>query len=121
MSDVIASYNGDIDCFAGDALLVVFSSEEPTSEDQLQPKPPSGLENGGSWDGNILGEATQQALRCMTDICGKLNGVNISPGSPALSIHGALAAGTLYAVECGTCLIPACCIPLGALISDIAE
>ena len=107
MSDVIASYNGDIDCFAGDALLVVFSSEVPASEGQ-QPKSPSGVEKGGPWDGNTLGAATQQALSCMTDICRELNGVQISPGSPALSIHGALAAGTLYAVECGTCLITCC-------------
>ena len=107
MSDVIASYNGDIDCFAGDALLVVFSSGVPASEGQ-QPKPTSGVEKGAHWDGNTLGEATQQALSCMTDICRELNGVQISPGSPALSIHGALGAGTLYAVECGTRLITCC-------------
>ena len=40
MCDVIASYNGDIDCFAGDALLVVFSSGVPTSDGQ-QPKSPT--------------------------------------------------------------------------------
>ena len=109
MSDVIESYNGDIDCFAGDALLVVFPSEVPTCEGQ-QPKLPSGVEKGsGPWDGNALGAAIQQALNCMTDICRELNGVKISPGSPALSIHGALAAGTLCAVECGTCLVT-CCI-----------
>ena len=107
MSDIIASYNGDIDCFAGDALLVVFSSGAQSSEGQ-HPKLPSGVEKGGPLDGNTLGAAIQQALSCMTDICRELNGVKISPGSPALSIHGALAAGTLYAVECGTCRITFC-------------
>ena len=120
MSDVIASYNGDIDCFAGDALLVVFSCDVPTSEGQ-RPSSPSGEENGGPWDGNTLGAAIQQAFNCMTDICRELNGVKISPGSPALSIHGALAAGTLYAVECGTCLVPSCITSQGRAIVSMAE
>jgi len=122
MSDIIESHGGDIDCFAGDALLVVFSESAKVTGRRLSDLMPilcrdrsssrsrSGGGNGTDADYDYddiknhslsLRTSVRLALNCMKDICAELNGVTISPNSPSLNIHGALAAGTLYAVECG--------------------
>lgn len=81
-------FGGDIDCFAGDALLVVFDLEKSGGPHQQRVRV-------------TLQEAVSAAVECAIAISKELNGYEASPGYPALSIHAALAAGSLFAVECG--------------------
>jgi class 3 adenylate cyclase len=101
MSEIIERHHGDIDCFAGDALLVVFSEVSVRLSVDHGLSRRNNYGGGGGKDRGFLRAAVRLALNCMIDICAELNGVMISPNSPSLNIHGALAAGNLHAVECG--------------------
>lgn len=105
MCAIIDEHGGDIDCFAGDALVVVFSCRpQQTSKDKMcseatasdkQVQPPNDVNNCG------LNRQVSSALRCITCISKDLNGFQPSSEYPPLGIHAALAAGKLLSVVCG--------------------
>jgi class 3 adenylate cyclase len=78
MMELVARHAGDVDCFAGDAVVVVF---EPRR------KGDGGEDEGG------LGEAARRALECATTVHDQLDGFKHEPQDPALRMHSALAAG----------------------------
>ena len=86
MCSIIQSHGGDIDCFAGDALLVVFSGV-PTGATAAHAHP--------------LASDVQAAVTCALDVSNQLNGYQPSAEHPALGIHAGLSCGTIFAVECG--------------------
>ena len=91
MCRIIQSHGGDIDCFAGDALLVVFSGVSSTGEDDQ------------AAHAHPLASDVQAAVTCALDVSNQLNGYQPSAEHPALGIHAGLSCGTIYAVECGAC------------------
>ena len=96
MCSIIQSHGGDIDCFAGDALLVVFSGASSTGED----------DGGGVTAAHAhhpLASDVQAAVTCALDVSNQLNGYQPSAEHPALGIHAGLSCGTIFAVECGAC------------------
>jgi class 3 adenylate cyclase len=97
MCEIIERHHGDIDCFADDALLIVFS-EASARKSSLYLK---ARDSGSDVEDCMMRSSVELALNCVTDICVQLNGLTISPNSPSLKIHGALAAGALFALECG--------------------
>lgn len=71
MIELIAAHDGDVDCFAGDAVLVVFQDT-----------------------GNVgISEAVHRALSCAKAVHVRLDGFRHEPEDPPLSLHSALAAG----------------------------
>jgi class 3 adenylate cyclase len=80
MMKLIQEHQGDVDCFAGDAVLVVF-------------EPPITSGYGGDGDG-ALRDATHRGLMCAQAIHFSLDGFRNDPEDPPLSMHSALAAGT---------------------------
>jgi len=87
MIDTIARYEGDVDCFAGDAVLIVFVPRSAPVED------------GNCQEG--LQEAVRRALECAKKIHDRLDGFRQEADDPPLSMHSALASGDLTCVECG--------------------
>lgn len=71
---------GDVDCFAGDALLVVF---------ERLPE-----EEGADGEPHLL-HAAQRALACARTIHQRLDGFRYGPGDPPLRLHSALSVGEL--------------------------
>jgi class 3 adenylate cyclase len=85
ITQVTASFSGDVDCFAGDALLVLF-----------EPLPQSGGRKLGPEQ--RLRSAADRALACARAVHQHLDGFQHEPGDPPLRIHSALAVGTsIYA------------------------
>jgi hypothetical protein len=77
MIKLIMQYHGDVDCFAGDAVLVVF-----------EPFPTGGAVRAG------LCDPAKRALLCAQAIHSRLDGFRNDPEDPPLSMHSALSAGT---------------------------
>eukprot|EP00873_Tetraselmis_striata_P026005 jgi/Tetstr1/446269/TSEL_033813.t1 len=75
MLPLIVKFRGDVDCFAGDAVLVVFESEAGRT-----------AECG-------LSEAACRALMCTQALHARLDGFQHEPEDPPLRVHSALAAG----------------------------
>ena len=50
---------------------------------------------------SLLAAAVSSAISCAVAISQELNGFQASPQDPPLSIHAGLAAGEIYAIECG--------------------
>ncbi len=100
MCKIIQAHGGDVDCFAGDALLVVFPAGCPGAT-------ASGERGGGSRSiGSTpvvvnIAKAVASAVECATCISKELNGFQASPNHPTLGIHAALSAGHIMHVEGG--------------------
>ena len=91
MMDLIVSYQGDVDCFAGDAVLIVF---EPRKDEDLTILPPSGVEGDGGFiqpgmvsdeftrcetSQQLLKAAVRRALECAKEIHARLEGFRGDP------------------------------------------
>ena len=106
MCATIETHGGDVDCFAGDALLVVFPVL-PGGDDA--PRTRSGRGEAAttttmmvpSTSAPSIGAAVQSAVKCAMAICRELNGYRRTEAHPPLGIHAALAAGAVFATECG--------------------
>eukprot|EP00873_Tetraselmis_striata_P033056 jgi/Tetstr1/453320/TSEL_040311.t1 len=72
---LIVKFRGDVDCFAGDAVLVVFEAQAGRT-----------AECG-------LSEAARRALECTQALHFRLDGFQHEPEDPPLRVHSALAAG----------------------------
>eukprot|EP00873_Tetraselmis_striata_P001145 jgi/Tetstr1/421409/TSEL_001176.t1 len=106
MIRLIAEYGGDVDCFAGDAVLVVF---EPSGGADSHPA------------AMRLVEPLRRALACARDVQRRLDGFRHEPADPPLSVHSALAAGELLCLECGGRLVERSeAFVIGAPLSEIA-
>uniref|UniRef100_A0A061SKC5 Guanylyl cyclase n=1 Tax=Tetraselmis sp. GSL018 TaxID=582737 RepID=A0A061SKC5_9CHLO len=92
MTRIVRSHQGEIDCFAGDAFLVVF---EDTGRE------PSDLPGGFETQASQLNTVICQAVSCIEHIAREMKRTRA-----CLSIHGALAAGTLFSVEAGGASTP---------------
>lgn len=97
---VIEFFGGDIDCFAGDAVLVVF----PVQTDLLPGRADKAADNRRA----ATAAATLQALRCAEVVENRLSGFQKAPGDPPLTVHSALAVGTIHSVICGELPAYAC-------------
>ena len=101
MCATIETHGGDVDCFAGDALLVVFpvlpggNGAPPCSEKGEELMDPS------AGPALSMGAAVLSAKKCAIAICRELNGYRPTEAQPPLGIHAALAAGAVFATECG--------------------
>eukprot|EP00873_Tetraselmis_striata_P020689 jgi/Tetstr1/440953/TSEL_029222.t1 len=103
MLPVIVKFRGDVDCFAGDAVLVVFESQAGRT-----------AECG-------LSEAAHRALECTQALHVRLDGFQHEPEDPPLRVHSALAAGELMCIECGGELAQRCeAFLLGLPLLEIA-
>mmetsp|Transcript_1921 Transcript_1921/g.5619 ORF Transcript_1921/g.5619 Transcript_1921/m.5619 type:complete len:1277 (-) Transcript_1921:1740-5570(-) len=115
LCNIVQTHSGDIDCFAGDSLLIVFTSDSPGSSlpqvegtpavqvrsAHLQPYSSgdtASTSSPGEQLGASLGKAVDRAVHCLNAICDYLNGYRFSNDSPPLMIHAALSAGRIYAV-----------------------
>ena len=107
MCATIEAHGGDVDCFAGDALLIIFPVSSSSENDDIA------IADDGS-AAPTLGAAVGSAVKCAIAICQALNGYSPSESHPSLGIHCALSAGTVFAVECGESL----CIYLPLMMSD---
>lgn len=87
---ILEQYGGDIDCFAGDAVLVVFQERA----------------GSGKKTGNTLADAVRQALECARAVVRSLPGFRASPGDTPLQIHAGLSAGELHSVICSKYYTP---------------
>lgn len=94
---VIEYFGGDIDCFAGDAVLVVFPAQVEMAFASAQ---------GDDGMRAATAAATLQALRCADVIESRLSGFQKSPADPPLTVHSALAVGTIRSVICGKWPLP---------------
>eukprot|EP00873_Tetraselmis_striata_P038272 jgi/Tetstr1/458536/TSEL_044939.t1 len=117
MMELIANFRGDVDCFAGDAVLVVFEPRKAdtvtnTGEVDQRAIPGQCRQEGdgnrggsshGGWrggNGNLSG-AVGRALACAKVVHARLDGFRNEPEDPPLGVHSALAAGELVCVEFG--------------------
>lgn len=91
MTVIIDSFGGDIDCFAGDALLVLFCSEDGEA---------CGASSASSTDRHCQGRvrrlarAAARAFDCACDIHTQLDNFRLQPDDPQLRVHSGIAAGT---------------------------
>uniref|UniRef100_A0A061QVT6 Guanylyl cyclase n=1 Tax=Tetraselmis sp. GSL018 TaxID=582737 RepID=A0A061QVT6_9CHLO len=103
--EIIFSYGGDIDCFAGDALLILFPSTIAVHKKRLDklllPRDSRNSSGGASVLNSNLIEPATRALQCAFAVSRELNEYEVSPGLPRLTIHAAMACGDIYSVECG--------------------
>ena len=124
MCATIETHGGDVDCFAGDALLVVFpvlpggNGAPPCSE--------KGEELMDPFAGPALsmGAAVLSAKKCAIAICRELNGYRPTEAQPPLGIHAALAAGAVFATECGeqwSCSCMISCRSMSMLLPSVTH
>ena len=110
MCATIETHGGDVDCFAGDALLVVFpvlpggNGAPPCSERDEELMDPS------AGPALSMGAAVLSAKKCAIAICRELNGYRPTEAQPPLGIHAALAAGAVFVTECGEQWLCSCMI-----------
>mmetsp|Transcript_3596 Transcript_3596/g.8578 ORF Transcript_3596/g.8578 Transcript_3596/m.8578 type:complete len:1140 (-) Transcript_3596:2301-5720(-) len=96
MTDIIEAHHGDIDCFAGDAFLVVFQSNcLSAGDDSAEGSRPSRASSEA--ERMPISEATHLAVSCVRAIAKELRTLD---EASKLSVHAAIAAGNLIAVEC---------------------
>lgn len=97
MISIIASHHGDIDCFAGDAVLVVFEPREDDGSDDAGGAPaiPGTMDDGDGVPGSVVAMrgAVRQALSCALAVHQQLDGFRNEPQDPPLGLHSAIAAG----------------------------
>jgi class 3 adenylate cyclase len=93
---VIEYFGGDIDCFAGDAVLVVFPVSSTDRLSSLR-----GDDAVAASKREATAAAARQALRCAEVVEGRLSGFQKAPDDPPLTVHSALAVGTIHSVICG--------------------
>ena len=101
MIDIVNDYEGDVDCFAGDAVLIVFESYgsemcAAVPGHVLERDP--GYEDGSAWDGpaGLLQATVNRAVACAKAIHTRLDGFQNEAEDPPLRLHSALAAGEVY-------------------------
>ncbi len=90
--DILGAFGGDIDCFAGDAVLVVFSP--------LVISMAAGTGDGGG-DGMNLRESTRRAVECANVAIATLSNFQSTPEDPPLQVHCGVASGDLRSAICG--------------------
>ena len=107
MMELIVSFQGDVDCFAGDAVLIVFEprkdadpllAHDGVEADRgfIQPGVVSRFEPRCETSQSQLLEATvRRALECAKAIHAELEGFRDDPQDHPLSMHSGLAAGAL--------------------------
>jgi class 3 adenylate cyclase len=88
--DILGAFGGDIDCFAGDAVLVVFSPLMMAA----------GTGDGGG-DGVSLRESTRRAVECAHVAIATLSNFQSTPEDPPLQVHCGVASGDLRSGICG--------------------
>lgn len=119
MCDIVERHDGDIDCFAGDAVLVVFEANTESSlsistgreDSMLDPDSQQSTTSNASPKAvdasqspatdEPLRRAVDSALRCVFSVASSLNGYETSQDMPPLSLHAALGAGKIFTAECG--------------------
>ena len=95
LTGILDSFGGEIDCFAGDAVLVVFQERVNYSTNGSAQTP------GKFSAGSPKYEATVRALICAEAVTLRLSGYKTSPEDPPLLIHSALACGRVFSGICG--------------------
>ena len=108
MMELIVSFQGDVDCFAGDAVLIVFEPRRKDADPSLLPHDGAEADCGFIQPGVVsefeprcgtsqqLLEATvRRALECAKAIHAELEGFRDDPQDHPLSMHSGLAAGAL--------------------------
>lgn len=95
MISIIVSHHGDIDCFAGDAVLVVFEPRDDDDRDDVMPIPGSVFDGDRTRRESAAGMAgaARRALKCAMAVHKQLDGFRNEPEDPPLGLHSALAAG----------------------------
>jgi class 3 adenylate cyclase len=99
MMRLIIQFEGDVDCFAGDAVLVVFEAKDDRFPRKSGECPSQGgshvlSESTASQCGDVgLEEAMRRALECAMAVHSRLDGFRYEPEDPPLRMHSALAAG----------------------------
>ena len=98
MIDTVNDYEGDVDCFAGDAVLIVFESygsETSAAAVPGQVHHDSLHEPGSAWDraAGLLQATVNRAVACAKAIHTRLDGFRNEAEDPPLRMHSALAAG----------------------------
>jgi class 3 adenylate cyclase len=83
MTTIIRNFHGDVDCFAGDAVLVLF--ETRTRRTAPRDSTESACDD--------LCCAALRAVNCAKEVHQQINGYQSRPDDPPLTIHCALAAG----------------------------
>lgn len=81
MTSIIRTFQGDVDCFAGDAVLVLFETQQ------------SGRRVSSCKACDDLRSAAQHAVNCAKEVHQQINGFQVRGDDPPLTIHCALAAG----------------------------
>ena len=111
LTGILDSFGGEIDCFAGDAVLVVFQ-ERVTCSTNGSAQAPQQFRAVSP-----LYEATMRALICAEAVTLRLSGYKTSPEDPPLLIHSALACGRVFSGICGEPweihVVACCCSMLG--------
>lgn len=102
MLEEIAGYRGDVDCFAGDAVLVAFYPERGDAGENADytdyvpsewALPGSRQEPGSAELHEALQAAVRRALECAMAVHARMDGFRHEPDDPPLRVHSALAAG----------------------------
>eukprot|EP00873_Tetraselmis_striata_P044541 jgi/Tetstr1/464805/TSEL_009544.t1 len=101
MTELTTQFGGDVDCFAGDALSVVFECGSSGASTPTDENKPSFDPRHGSHEENTLHSASR-AFLCAREIHHQLHGFRNEPDDPPLLIHSALAVGDLHYIECGS-------------------
>jgi len=84
-------HRGDLDCFAGDAMVIVFETSK-FHETQGASDSTCDIERSNQE------AAVQEALACVRQMSSEAKSFG---AGGSLSLHGAISAGSVYAVECG--------------------
>lgn len=90
MMELIYSHDGDVDCFAGDAVLVVFEPKVSSDEGAVAAGGGGGAAEAAT---PPLAEALQRALECTKAVHERLDGFRKAAGDFPLRLHSGLAAG----------------------------
>mmetsp|Transcript_35054 Transcript_35054/g.83156 ORF Transcript_35054/g.83156 Transcript_35054/m.83156 type:complete len:340 (+) Transcript_35054:86-1105(+) len=104
LTSVLEEHHGDIDCFAGDAFVAVFEGASGSTK----PEGARGLQDNPKDDGVDLSPLVRRALACAKQLASETDSLDMGV---QLRIHGAAAAGSVFAVECGESACRLICLP----------